>query len=141
MSVGKLQNMYHVAVAVNDIEKVEKLYETALGLNVAHREDVEEFGVKTSMLLPEKGGTAIELIQPMWEDSPISKFLAKNGEGVHHICFEVDDIKSALERLKSQGVRLIDEEPRPGSYGAMVAFIHPKEMNGVLIELAELPKK
>ncbi len=141
MSKGVLQNLYHVAVAVNNIEEVEKIYETALGLKVEHREVIEEQGVRTSMLLPEKGGAAIELLEPLDESSPITKFLEKRGEGIHHICFRVDDIESALERLKKEGVRLIDETPRPGAYNSKVAFIHPKAMNGVLVELAELPEE
>jgi len=141
MSSGVLENLYHVAVAVRNLDEVEKLYETALGLRVEHREVVEEQGVKTSMLVPSQGGTAIELLEPVDSDSPISKFLDKRGEGIHHICFAVDDIEAALERLKKEGVRLIDETPRPGAYNSRVAFIHPKAVNGVLIELAELPKK
>lgn len=135
-----LENLYHVAVAVRNLEEVEKLYETALGLKVEHREVVEEQGVKTSMLVPSRGGTAIELLEPVDSNSPISKFLENRGEGIHHICFAVDDIEAALERLKKEGVRLIDETPRPGAYNSKVAFIHPKAVNGVLIELAELPK-
>ena len=138
MEKGVLENLYHVAIAVKDLEQVEKIYETALGLKVEHREVVEEQGVRTSMLVPEKGGTAIELLEPLDDSSPISKFLEKRGEGIHHICFQVDDIESALARLKARGVRLIDESPRPGAYNSKVAFIHPKAANGVLIELAEL---
>ena len=92
------------------------------------------------MLVPEKGGTALELLEPLSSESPVSKFLDKRGEGIHHICFLVDDIEAALDRLKREGVKLIDETPRPGSYNSRVAFIHPKAMNGVLIELAELTK-
>ncbi|MFQ5786899.1 MAG: methylmalonyl-CoA epimerase, partial [Thermodesulfobacteriota bacterium] len=113
----------------------------ALGLKVTHRETVEKQGVKASMLEPEGGGTAIELLEPIGEDSPISKFIEKRGEGIHHICFKVGDIKSALKRLKEKGIKLIDESPRPGADGTKVASIHPKALNGVLIELAELPKK
>lgn len=137
MSRESLEILYHVAIAVNNIEEVEKTYETALGLEVQHRETIEDQGVKTSMLLPKKGGTAIELLEPLNENSPISKFLRKRGEGIHHICFLVTDVKAALERLKNKGVRLIDEEPRKGAYSSKVAFIHPKDTNGVLIELAE----
>jgi len=140
MSKGVLENLYHVAIAVRNLDEVERLYETALGLKVAHREVVEDQGVRTSMLVPEKGGTAVELLEPLDGESPVSKFLEKRGEGIHHICFLVDDIEAALERLKKEGVKLIDEKPRPGSYHSRVAFIHPKAMNGVLIELAELSK-
>ncbi|MBI2485573.1 MAG: methylmalonyl-CoA epimerase [Deltaproteobacteria bacterium] len=141
MKDGKAETLYHVAIAVRNIDEVEKLYETALGLKVHHREIVEEQGVKSSMLVPEDGGTALELLEPLSDNSPISNFLEKRGEGIHHICFIVDNIQSALNRLKEQGVQLIDESPRLGAYGAKVAFIHPKAMNGVLIELAEMPKK
>jgi methylmalonyl-CoA/ethylmalonyl-CoA epimerase len=140
MGNGVLENLYHVAIAVRNIDEAEKLYETALGLRVEHREVVEDQGVRTSMLVPEKGGTALELLEPLSGESPISKFLDKRGEGIHHICFLVDDIEAALERLKRDGVKLIDESPRPGAYHSRVAFIHPKAMNGVLIELAELDK-
>ncbi len=138
MEKGILQNLYHVAIAVNNLAEVERVYTTGLGLKVEHREAVEDQKVNTSMLVPQDGGTAIELLEPMSEDSPISKFLEKRGEGIHHICYKVDDIESVLAKLKEQGVRLIDETPRPGAYNSRVAFIHPKAMNGVLIELAEL---
>ena len=138
MDKGILQNLYHVAIAVNNISEVEKVYTMALGLKVEHREVVEDQKVNTSMLVPKDGGTAIELLEPMSEDSPISKFLEKRGEGIHHICYKVDDLESVLAKLKEQGVRLIDESPRPGAYNSKVAFIHPKAMNGVLVELAEL---
>lgn len=140
MTKGISKILYHVAIAVKNLEEVEKLYETALGLTVEHREIIEEQGVKTSMMVPENGGTAIELLEPLGENSSISKFLEKRGEGIHHVCFIVDDIEAALERLRSEGIDLIDNEPRIGAYNAKVAFIHPKAMNGVLIELAEMPK-
>lgn len=130
--------LYHVAIAVKDIRKAEDIYSKLLGLRVIHREDVINYGVKTSMLGSESGeGTAVELIEPLDESSPISEFLKKRGEGVHHICFLVDDIESSLRALEKEGVKLIDEHPRPGSYHCKVAFIHPKSMNGVLVELAE----
>jgi len=138
MEKGVLENLYHVAIAVKNLSEVEEVYKTALGLHVEHREVVEDQGVKTSMLVPDGGGTAIELLEPLDENSPISKFLEKRGEGIHHICFKVDDIEAVLERLKKQGVRLIDESPRPGAYNSRVAFLHPKAMNGVLVELAEV---
>ena len=141
MKDGKMNNVYHIAIAVRNIDEVEKLYENALGLKVTHRETVEDQGVKASMLEPEGGGTAIELLEPIGGKSTVSRFLDKKGEGIHHICFKVDNIESALKRLKEQGIELIDEKPRPGANGTRVAFIHPKAMNGVLIELAELPKK
>ena len=140
MNEGKMVSVSHIAIAVRNIGDAEKLYETALGLKVTHREVVEEQGVRTSMLVTAAGDTTIELLEPIGENSPVYKFLEKRGEGIHHICFKVDDIESALERLKEHGIKLINEGPRPGVDGTKVAFLHPKALNGVLIELAEPPK-
>ncbi len=137
MKTGKAEKLYHVAIAVRNLDEREKLWEECLGLKVSHREVVEEQGVRATMLEPKEGGAAIELLEPLGDDSPISKFLEKRGEGIHHICFYVDDIESTLARLKKQGVRLIDKEPRKGAHYAKVAFLHPKAMGGVLVELAE----
>ncbi len=132
-------SVYHIAIAVKNLERAEKLYETVMGLKVTHREEIAEQGVRASMLQPQSGeGTAIELLEPTGEDSPISRFLESRGEGIHHICFFVDDINKSLEEMKKRGVRLIDETPRIGAYNSKVAFVHPKAMNGVLIELAEM---
>lgn len=139
MKGGENGSIYHIAIAVKDLESSENLYETAMGLKVTHREEVAEQGVKASMLQPQSGeGTAIELLEPTGEDSPIHKFLESRGEGIHHICFFVDDIEKSLRELKKRGVRLIDETPRVGAYNSKVAFIHPKAMSGVLVELAEM---
>jgi methylmalonyl-CoA/ethylmalonyl-CoA epimerase len=140
MKEGKMVSVNHIAIAVRNLEEAERLYETALGLKVTHREVVGEQGVRASMLETGEGDTAIELLEPIGENSPIFKFLEKRGEGIHHICFKVDDIESALERLKNQGIKLINDAPRLGVDGTKVAFLHPKALNGVLIELAELPK-
>ncbi|WP_462137176.1 methylmalonyl-CoA epimerase [Candidatus Mycalebacterium sp.] len=132
-------SLYHIAIAVKNLKESEKLYETVMGLKVTHREEIAEQGVRASMLQPQSGeGTAIELLEPTGEDSPIHKFLETRGEGIHHICFFVDDIEKSLAELKNQGVRLIDETPRAGAYNSKVAFVHPKAMNGVLVELAEI---
>lgn len=135
--MNRMQSLYHVAIAVKNLEEAESLYKDALGLKVTHREVVPEQGVRASMLETEGGGTAIELLEPLGEDSPISKFLEKRGEGIHHICFYVENIEEALQRLKEKGIRLIDEFPRKGAHSTKVAFIHPKAMGGVLVELAE----
>ncbi|HEY7534776.1 MAG TPA: methylmalonyl-CoA epimerase [Thermodesulfobacteriota bacterium] len=140
MKSGTTDSLYHVAIAVRNIDEVAKLYEKALGLKVTHVEIVGDQGVKAAMLEPENGGTAIELLEPLSDNSPISKFLEKRGEGIHHICFLVDDIESTLERLKKEGVQLIDDSPRPGAHKTRVAFLHPKALNGVLIEIAERAK-
>ena len=137
---GENGSLYHIAIAVRDLAKSEKLYETVMGLKVTHREEVAGQGVRAAMLQPQSGeGTAIELLEPTGEDSPVHKFLETKGEGVHHICFFVDDIGKSLAELKKQGVRLVDETPRAGAYNSLVAFIHPKAMNGVLVELAQMP--
>lgn len=134
----KVGSLYHVAVAVRDVEKAERLYADLLGLRVVGREIVEDQGVRTSMLRSENGaGAAIELIEPLDSSSPVSKFLEKRGEGVHHVCFFVDDIEASLRDLKKRGAKLIDERPRDGAYGSKIAFVHPKSMNGVLVELAQ----
>ncbi len=140
MKANENGSLYHIAIAVKDLAQSEKLYETVMGLKVTHREEVASQGVKASMLQPSSGeGTAIELLEPTDKDSPVWKFLEKRGEGIHHICFFVDDIEKSLKELKERGVRLIDETPREGAYNSKVAFIHPKAVNGVLIELAEMP--
>lgn len=134
-------SLHHVAVAVRDIAAAEELYSGLLGLRVAHREVVADQGVRTSMLLPPGGeGAAVELLEPLDENSPVSKFLEKRGEGIHHVCFLTDDVEASLRRLEKKGVKLIDEHPRLGSCGTEVAFIHPRSMNGVLVELARKPE-
>ena len=130
-------SLHHVAIAVRDIGKAEELYSGMMGLRVAHREGVADQGVRTSMLLPPGGeGAAIELLEPLDENSPVFRFLEKKGEGIHHLCFVTDDVEASLRRLEKKGARLIDEHPRAGAYGSEVAFIHPRSMNGVLVELA-----
>lgn len=141
MPEGENGSVYHIAIAVKDLEAAEKLYTKAVGLKVTHRETVEDQGVKAVMLKPESSeGTAVELLEPVNEESPISKFIDKKGEGIHHICFYVDDLEASLQVLKDEGMRLIDEKPRIGADNMKVAFVHPKSFNGVLVELAEVKK-
>jgi methylmalonyl-CoA/ethylmalonyl-CoA epimerase len=106
-----------------------------LGLSVLHTEEVAEQGVRVKML--PIGETQIELLEPLSPDSPIAKFLDKRGPGIHHIAIRVDDIEQALAQFKAQGARLIDESPRMGAGGCLVAFIHPSSGNGVLLELVQ----
>jgi len=135
-------SLYHIAIAVNNLQDAEKLYENIVGLKITHREEIPEQGVRATMLQPEsEKGTAIELLEAIDESSPIAKFIEKKGEGIHHICFYVDNLEEKLKELKTKGIKLIDEEPRVGAYNSKVAFIHPKAMNGVLVELAELSEK
>lgn len=128
----------HLGIATKGIDEALKFWEQALGLENVHTEIVEEQKVRVAML--PLGESRIELLEPTSEDSPISKFLEKRGGGIHHIAVEVDDIESALARLKSQGMRLIDELPRIGAEGCRVAFVHPSAANGVLLELVETIK-
>jgi methylmalonyl-CoA/ethylmalonyl-CoA epimerase len=113
------------------------VYRDALGLSIAETEEVASQKVRVAML--PVGESRIELLEPTTDDSPISKFLARRGPGVHHVAFNVPDIRAALADLKAKGTRLIDEEPRPGAGGCLVAFIHPSSTGGVLIELVESP--
>ena len=124
----------HIGIVVRDIQEALLVYESALGLALDEVVEVPDQHVRVAFL--PVGDTNVELVQPTSGDTGTARFLEKRGEGVHHICLEVDDIVSALDRLKDQGVPLIDEVPRPGAHG-LVAFIHPKGAHGVLIELIE----
>ncbi|MEA2142806.1 MAG: methylmalonyl-CoA/ethylmalonyl-CoA epimerase [Solirubrobacteraceae bacterium] len=130
----------HVGIACHDLDETVSFYETTFGLTVAHRETNEEQGVHEAMLLVAEGATGgsyVQLLQPTRPDSPVGKFLERNGEGVHHIGYGVDDVAAALGDLSEQGVRLVDERPRHGSMGASIAFLHPKSIGGVLTELVQ----
>ncbi len=124
----------HIGIVVHDIQEVLRAYETALGLPLKEVAEVPDQQVRVAFL--PVGESTIELVQPLSADTGIAKFLANRGEGIHHICLAVDDIEAALTRLKAHGMQLIDEVPRQGAHGR-VAFIHPKAMHGVLIELVE----
>ncbi len=132
MAVKKIN---HIGIAVESIAEVVKFYKESLGLSVEGEEEVTEQKVKV-VFLP-LGETRLELLEPTAEDSPVKKFLETKGPGVHHLAFDVDDIEAELARLKEQGARLIDEKPRRGAHGTKIAFIHPKESKGVLVELTE----
>ncbi len=134
----------HVGIAVRDLDTSIAWYETTFGLTVAAREVNEEQGVREAMLLVAEaapGGSYVQLLEPIRDDSPVGKFLARNGEGVHHVGYGVDDVEGALAAIAGQGVRLVDKRPRHGSMGASIAFLHPKDTGGVLTELVQaLPK-
>ena len=125
----------HIGIATRSLDDGLKFWRDALGLEVTHTEVVEEQGVRVAML--PVGEPRIELLEPTRDDSPVAKFLEKRGAGIHHIAVRVDDIKGALARLKERGARLIDETPRVGAGGCLVAFVHPSSANGVLLELVE----
>ena len=123
----------HIGIAVRSLGNA-RIYE-ALGLTIDHIETVETQKVKTAFL--SVGDSNLELLEPIGPDSPIARFIEKRGEGIHHICLRVDNLEAHLERLKSEGYRLVDEHPVPGAHGCRVAFLHPSAGNGVLIELSE----
>jgi methylmalonyl-CoA epimerase len=125
----------HLGIATREIAAALKFWQDALGLEHVHTEEVADQKVRVAML--PAGESRIELLEPTAPDSPISKFLEKRGGGLHHVAFEVDDIRSVLERLRSLGFRLIDEEPRIGAGGCLIAFVHPASAGGVLLELVQ----
>jgi len=128
----------HLGIATKGIDEALKFWGDALGLENVHTEIVEDQKVKVAML--PIGESRVELLEPTSDDSPISKFLEKRGGGIHHIAVEVDDIEASLKQLKSQGMRLIDEAPRIGAEGCLVAFVHPAASGGVLLELVQTTK-
>ena len=125
----------HIGIAVRDLKKAVELYSTLFGGAPVHTERVEEQHVNTAMF--SFGGTSVELLESTAPGSFIAKFIDKRGEGMHHVSFMVDDIVAELERLRKAGFQLIDEKPRKGADNCLVAFIHPKSANGVLIELGQ----
>ena len=127
----------HLGIATKGIDEALKFWQDALGLENVHTETVEDQKVRVAML--PVGESRVELLEPTSDDSPISKFLEKRGGGLHHIAVEVEDINLALARLKENGMRLIDEKPRTGAEGCLVAFVHPSATGGVLLELVQTP--
>ena len=130
MTIKKID---HIGIVVKDIEAALKVYRDALGLELTRVEFVPEQAVKIAFL--PTGESEIELVQPTTDDSGIARYLAKRGEGVHHICLEVDDIEATLAQMAAQGLEMIDQKPRVGSGGQKYAFVHPRSAHGVLIEL------
>lgn len=130
-----IKKIDHIGIAVKDLAETLKLYEGMLGLKAVETEVVEEQKVKVAFL--PTGDSEVELLESTTPDGPIAKFIEKNGEGIQHIAFRVDNLEQRLAELKEKGVRLIDEKPRRGAGGAKIAFLHPKSTYGVLIELCE----
>ena len=125
----------HIGVAVESIDDALKLYETSYEMTPVHREVVEEQGVEAVLL--DLGENHVELLQPLGPDTPVGKYLAKRGAGIHHVAYQVTDIDAELARLRDAGVQLIDQTPRIGIRGSRVAFCHPKSTGGVLTEIVE----
>ena len=131
----KIKHIDHIGIAVKSIEEGGKFFTDILGLKLEKLETVEEQKVKTGFF--PITGSELELLESTEPDGPVAKFIEARGEGVQHIAFRVENIDGALKELKEKGVRLIDQEPRKGAGGARIAFIHPKETHGVLVELCE----
>jgi methylmalonyl-CoA/ethylmalonyl-CoA epimerase len=125
----------HLGIAVRSLEDTLPFYRNVLGLELSGTETVADQGVNVAML--PVGGSRIELLEPVAEDTVVGRFIAKKGEGLHHICYEVEDLESRLGELRQQGVRLLDGYPKRGAGGRLVAFVHPSSAGGVLVELVE----
>ena len=134
-----LRQIEHIAIVVQDLDGALKVYRDALGLPLLRVEEVPAEHVKVAFLALPHGEGHIELVQPTDSETGIARFLAKRGEGIHHICFRVDDIAAAMARLTDSSMQTIEQEPRLGRHGQKYAFVHPKTAHGVLIELYELP--
>jgi methylmalonyl-CoA/ethylmalonyl-CoA epimerase len=130
-----LDRIDHVGIAVADLDPAIALYEKTLGMPLVHREKVTEQGVEAVLL--DVGDGHIELLEPLAEDTPVGKFLAKKGPGLHHVAYAVADVNAALDELAGQGVELIDTEPRRGIRDSLVAFLHPRSTGGVLTEIVQ----
>ena len=125
----------HLGIAVRSLDAALPFYRNVLGLDVEGTETLEDQGVNVAML--PVGGSRIELLEPVAEDSVVGRFIAKKGEGLHHICYEIEELESKLGDLRSRGIRLLDGYPRRGAGGRLVAFVHPASAGGVLVELVE----
>ena len=134
----RLTKVEHIGIAVKDLEKSIKFYEEVFGLKCYKIEEVENQKVKTAFL--KIGDTKIELLESTTSDGPIAKHIEKRGEGFHHIAYAVENLREALAEADSQGIQLIDREPRKGAEGLNIAFLHPKSTHGVLTELCEKPE-
>lgn len=129
----KIKRIAHLGVAVSDLDSAMKFFTEGLPLEVTHTEDYQ--GMKIAFI--PIGDSSVELLQDVSGSSAIKKFLDKNGEGIHHIAYEVDDINQAISELKAKGIKLIDEKPRQGAHGMSVAFMHPKATHGILMEFCQ----
>lgn len=130
-----MKNVEHIGIAVNSLEAANRLFAKLLNVSPYKSESVESEGVTTSFF--QRGETKIELLEATRPDSPIARFLEKRGEGIHHIAFEVSDIRAEIARLKAEGFTPLNEEPKPGADNKLVAFLHPKGTGGVLVELCQ----
>lgn len=136
--MSALKQVDHIGIAVESLEPIKRLFAEAFGLTPDFEEEVPEQKVKVAGY--RLGETALEYLEATSPDSPIARFLAKRGQGLHHICLKTTNLEGLLERLKAKGYQLIDEKPRQGAQGKQIAFVHPKSMGGVLVELSQDPE-
>jgi len=127
----------HLGIAVADLAQAKRLYGETLGLTLVFEEDIPSERVRVAAY--DGGGVRLELLASTDPDGPIGRFVAKRGPGIHHVCYRVDDVAAVLARLRAEGLRTLDETPRPGAGGCQVAFIHPKSAGGVLVEISQPP--
>ncbi|HEY7401645.1 MAG TPA: methylmalonyl-CoA epimerase [Actinomycetota bacterium] len=133
----RLLEIDHVGIAVEDLDAAAVLYSRTFGMTPTHRERVEDQGVEEVLFAI--GGTAVQLLGALGPDTPVGRYLSRRGPGLHHVAYRVDDVASALDDLRAEGVPLIDETPRRGSRHTTIAFVHPRGMGGVLVELVQKP--
>lgn len=134
-----IRRIDHVGIAIADVAAAKRLYEDVLGLTLTREEVVQEQGVRTYFY--PVAGVKLELLESITPDGPIARFLEKRGAGIQHLAVEVGDIEAAIREMKAKGIRMLDETPRKGVENTRIAFVHPKDTHGVLLELVELPKK
>lgn len=132
----KLLNLDHVAIAVENLDRAVEAYRSRYRVEPLYRERVDTQGVEEAMI--PVGGSFIQLLEPLGPETPVGRFLSNHGEGLHHVAYAVSSIEAALEHLKAEGAHLIDETPRVGGRGARIAFVHPADLGGTLMELVEL---
>ena len=130
------RGIHHLGVAVRDLDEAVETYERLFGAEVEHRAELEDQGVEAVAVLV--GAGRVELLAPLGEETPVGRFLAKRGPGMHHVAYEVDDVQAELDRLTEQGAELVDDEPREGLFGLQVAFVHPDAVHGVLTEVVSV---
>jgi methylmalonyl-CoA epimerase len=136
----KIVGMDHIALAVKDLESSLAFWQRLFGFKASPIEVLAERGVRVVRLEPDRG-TALELVSPLREDSPLSNFLRERGEGIHHLCLEVRDLEAAMDEFRAKGADFLQERPQPGAEGSLIAFLHPRFCGGVLVELREAGKK
>jgi methylmalonyl-CoA/ethylmalonyl-CoA epimerase len=129
----EVRAIHHLGVAVDDLDAAVTTYERLLGARLEHRQTIAEQGVEAAVM--RAGSGRVELLASLGEETPVGKFLATRGPGMHHVAYEVDDVEGALRDLAAEGAELVDDHPRPGLYGMRVAFVHPESVHGVLVEL------